>query len=393
MATKSGGRPSIWTSEGGRIRTPLGHTLVLRINELCKAHGWASNDRGAVRSVIAKIRAEPPYSGHTDEQLRQGFYAASKALPPPAEPRDQLISSLQKLGAPFEASRALVDRLIPIVTINIPFLGLPYIDLMFDHVRRARRLRTALSKVEWLERAADKLESNRPSYPIRPWDQASNVSIELIKTALRDGLSSVDEIAAHTRIKRRTAQELLAFMASNGDAVRKRHGLYGPPQESAAAYVRPGEATLKILERGPASPAEIRERAGLTKAQVAGAVHWLWKKAGKIKRLRPNLYALPGAAPVPHVYARDAIINALRSGRKSVPELITITGKNRGEIWAALRRLRADGIIEQVGFRNGHAVRPGFRGRVAVFALTPKGRRRDRRSRQPQACDSAHVSL
>jgi hypothetical protein len=367
--------------------------LVLRINELCKAHGWASNDRGAVRSVIAKIRAEPPYSGHTDEQLRQGFYAASKALPPPAEPRDQLISSLQKLGAPFEASRALVDRLIPIVTINIPFLGLPYIDLMFDHVRRARRLRTALSKVEWLERAADKLESNRPSYPIRPWDQASNVSIELIKTALRDGLSSVDEIAAHTRIKRRTAQELLAFMASNGDAVRKRHGLYGPPQESAAAYVRPGEATLKILERGPASPAEIRERAGLTKAQVAGAVHWLWKKAGKIKRLRPNLYALPGAAPVPHVYARDAIINALRSGRKSVPELITITGKNRGEIWAALRRLRADGIIEQVGFRNGHAVRPGFRGRVAVFALTPKGRRRDRRSRQPQACDSAHVSL
>jgi hypothetical protein len=95
--------------------------------------------------------------------------------------------------------------------------------------------------------------------------------------------------------------------------------------------------------------------------------------------LKPDLYALPGAAPVPHIYAHDAIVLALDSGKKSMPELVEITGKNRAELWAALRRrLFPDGIAKRAGFRSGHDVRPGFRGRVAVLALTAKGRGRIR---------------
>jgi hypothetical protein len=224
------------------------------------------------------------------------------------------------------------------------------------------------------------LDCDRPSYPIRPWDQGSNGNIDLIKTALCDGLTSISDIAVRTGIKPRTAQELLAFMTTIGEAVRLRHGHYAPPQEGANASTPPGKVILRVLEDGPATSAQLRDRGGLGKTQVAGALHWLVNKTSQVIRLRPDLYALPGAAPVPvHIYARDAIIAALRSGKRPIPELITITGKNRGEIWAAVRRLCVDGMVEQVGFCNGHAVRPGFRGRVAVFALTAKGRRLARR--------------
>jgi hypothetical protein len=112
----------------------------------------------------------------------------------------------------------------------------------------------------------------------------------------------------------------------------------------------------------------------LTKTQVAGAVHWLWRRAGKIDRVRPNLYALAGTVPVErYITARDAILNALRSGKKSVPELVALAGKNRAAIWQALRGLLADRMIKQLPFRFGHAGRPGIRGRVAVFALSAKG--------------------
>jgi hypothetical protein len=330
----------------------------------------------AVISVTAELqKSDPAYEKDTPQSLQRAYYLARRLPPRPTTEKDRWMSSLQTWGCPPEASCALVDRLIAIVTIKISVLGLPYVDLMFDHVKRARRLRTAESKIKWLERAADNLESGR--LPIRPWDQASDVNIEQIKTALREGLSSVEEIAAACEgIKRRTVQDLLVFMASTGDAVRKKHGHYGPPLESAAAHVRPGEAILKALERGPASSAEIRERTGLTKQQVASALHWLWRKAHKIVRLKPDLYALPGAASVSHIYAHDSFALALVSGKKSMSELVEITGKNRPELWAAFRRrLSPDGIAKRIGFRNGSDVRPGLRGRVAVFVLTAKGQR------------------
>jgi hypothetical protein len=368
-AAPSGGRPASFTKQGGRVRTTIGHDLVLLMGDRF------SDER------LAEIRTRPPYNNWKPSQLRDGYFRARRASPPPTEPCDQLISRLEKLGGTPDGSRILVDRLITIVTHKHPTLGLAYVGQMFDHVTRVRRLRTGQSKIEWLEREAAKLESDRPYYPIRPWDKGSNANIEAIKSALGDDLTSVQDIAAATGIKPRTAQELLCFMTDTGAARRLRHGHYGPPQEGAAAYVTPGNLILEALEVARASAEQglsaeqLRQRTGLSAAQVAAALHWLWRKADKIVRLRPGLYALPGTAPVPHTYARDAIIIALRSGKKSVPELIAVTGKNRGEIWAALRRQRANGIVRRVGFRNGLAVRPGFRGRVAVFALTAKGQR------------------
>jgi hypothetical protein len=69
-------------------------------------------------------------------------------------------------------------------------------------------------------------------------------------------------------------------------------------------------------------------------------------------------------------------VNATANGRIS-----TATACCRpAELWAALRRrLFPDGIAKRAGFRSGHDVRPGFRGRVAVFALTGQGRRRHTR--------------
>jgi hypothetical protein len=249
-----------------------------------------------------------------------------------------------------------------------------YIARMFKHVTRVRRLRKIQSKVEWLKNAADMLDNPLPRYPIRPWDEGSNANMEAIGAALRDGLSDVGEIAARTGIKHRTTQELLAFMASPevGMAARLKHGRYGPPQEGAAAYIASGKKVLKVLENGPASPEEIRIRANLTEGQTRGAIHWLWKKAKQIKHPEPNLYSLPGPGVKDHVYAWEAFIDALRSGKKLMPELVEITGKKRSELWTAFRKhLDPDGLVKHAG----HATRPGFRGHVAVFELTAKGRR------------------
>jgi hypothetical protein len=359
----------------GKYRTPLGHEVVLKVDARLKARGLTRDRRNAMGTVLEElIKNDPSFKGCKLFTLRWAYYQAEPLLPPLRTKEDEWGARLAQWGMPPEARRALLDRLIKIVTVKLPSLGLAYIDLMFDRIKRLRRLRTAQSKIEWLEWAADELEGPRPAFPIRPWDQASNGNIELIGTALRDGLSSVDEIAAHTGIKPRTTQELLSFMVTTGDAMRKRHGRYGPPQKGAAAYVRPGEAVLKCLKIGPASIAEMRDRSGLTKTQVVGAVHWLWRRAGKIVRPRPNFYALPGTvSAAPYIITRDLIINELRSGKKSVPELIALTGRNRGAIWQALRGLLADDMIKQLPFRFGHAGRPGIRGRVAVFALSTKG--------------------
>jgi hypothetical protein len=376
MAAKSGGRTPDWTIDKGRVRTQQGHNFYISINELLTAWGLKQSDKGALRRAIAELHSKPPYNEYELEALRVAYYALSKASPPPPDPRDHLISELQKFGMAPDASVALADRLIDICTVKIPFLGLDYVVRMISHVKRTRRLRTGESKIQWLKSAAERLDNPKPRFPIRPWDQASNANIEATKSALHDGLTAIDEIAARTGIKHRTQQELLCFLQDIGEARRFKHGGYGPPQEGAPDYVRTGEVVLKVLESGPASPEKIQLCGNLTEAQATGAIHWLWKKAKKIRRPEPNLYSLPGPGVTDHVYAHDAMLGALVLGKKSMPEIETITGKNQKELWAGYRRrLRPEGLAKQVGFLSGSDVRPGFRGRVAVFALTAKGRR------------------
>jgi hypothetical protein len=372
----------VWGGKAGL--TAAAYELVCAINDILQAMGKASSDRKAVDRAIDQLQSvEERYRKRKHATLRRTYFRYKDAGPPapgahPIDLRNQQVVLLQKWGESPDGSYALADRLIALCTVKHRHLGLDYIGEMFKHVTQVRRLRKPQSKVEWLKHAADQLDNPRPFYPIRPWDMGSNANMEAVSGALHDGLSGVGEIAGRTGIKLRTTQELLAFMASPGvgKAVRLKHGRYGPPQEGAANYVRSGEAVLKVLERGPASREEIRIRANLTEGQATGAIHWLWRRANKIVRPEPNLYSLPAPGLKDHVYAYEAFMSALLSGKKCMPEVEEITGKTRPELWAAFRsHLRPDDLVKHVGFRSGPAVRPGFRGRVAVFELTAKGRK------------------
>jgi hypothetical protein len=351
---------------------------VLSVEAYLKAHGLAQSARGAVIAAITEIRTTDPetWGDYEFEDMRRGFYTANKLPPPPVDKRDQFISALQEWTGSLDASRTLVDRLIAIVTRKFPFLGFSYIDQLFNHVTHSRRIRTGPMRTEWFERAADALESERPRFPIRPWDKASSFSIDLIKTALRDGLTNKDEIAARTGLKPRTVQELLAFMHRVGEAKRERWGHYAPPETAGLDYVRPEKAILSAIAAGADSPEQIRARTGLSKSQVQGALHVL-KKRGKIVLTAYGRYAEAGTAS-PHIYTKHLIVDALRGGAKIVSEIVAAVGRNRGDVNAAIQGLKADGIVKRIGWRSGHAVRPGFRGRVAVFELTAKGRGRAR---------------
>jgi hypothetical protein len=180
--------------------------------------------------------------------------------------------------------------------------------------------------------------------------------------------ATVSDIATVTGIKLRTCQDLLVSMNASKDIVRVADGEYALPAEGIVRYVRPSIAILTALKDGPATPAKLRARTGKSANQIAGALHWLWKHK-KIVRTDYGLWALPETAP-PHIIARDAILDALQSGSKTVRELMAATGKNRGEIWAALRRLKAEHSIAEA-----YLIYPGRRGYQAAFALPARPRR------------------
>jgi hypothetical protein len=374
-ARKREGRPADWATK--TARTLLGHRLVLLVESYLTARSLAQSARGAVRAAIRDIRVTDPEIGDYEfESVRHGFYTAQKLPPPPVDPRDRFVSRLQEWGASSDASCTLVDRLIAIVTLKLPLLGLAYIDRMFSHVTHSRRLRTGAMRIEWLEHGADALDSERPRFPIRPWDKASNASIDLIKSALRDGLTNKNEIATRTRLLPRTVQELLAFMHGIGEAKRVRWGHYVLPERATINYVRPEKAIVDAIAAGADTPEKIRTCTGKSDAQIAGGLHVL-EKRGKIVRTAYGRYAVKGAA-APHVYTKHLVVDRLWSGAKIVGEIVEATDRNRGSVWAAIQGLQADGVVKRIGWRNGRAVGPGVRGRVAVFALTPKGRRRAR---------------
>jgi NADH dehydrogenase/NADH:ubiquinone oxidoreductase subunit G len=147
--------------------------------------------------------------------------------------------------------------------------------------------------MEWFECAVGALDSERPRFPLRPWDDASNPSIQKVKSALRAGLTSKDEIAVHTRLKPRTVQDLLAFMHSVGEAKRERWGHYVLPEKATTDYVRPEKAILSAIAAGADTPEKIRAFTGLRDGQVAGGLHVL-KKRGKIVLTAYGRYAVAG---------------------------------------------------------------------------------------------------
>jgi hypothetical protein len=274
---------------------------------------------------------------------------------------------LQKWGLSPEKARELVDRLIAVTTTAHKRADL---GQLFDYVGR-RRMYSRPRKVEWLRRAADKIQADRHYWPIRAGRELPDTNAGRVLAMLRGAprnRATVSDIAAVTGIKRRTCQDLLVSMNASKDIVRVADGEYALRAEGIIPYVLPSTAILDALKDGPAAPAELCARTGKSKSQIAGALNWLWKHK-KIVRIRPNLWGLPGTAP-PYIIARDAVIEALQSGSKTVRELVAATGKNRGAIWQALRGLKAEDLLIEA-----YLIHPGRRGYQAAFALPARSRR------------------
>jgi hypothetical protein len=343
--------------------------VVFAVNDWLAAQGLAHSDE-TVTKAITELRTGPPWNKWSQETLWRKYWVARRHhgnSPPPTE-EDRWASTLQKWGMSPEKARELVDRLIAITTAAHKRADL---GQLFDYVGR-RRMYSRPRKIEWLQRAAGRIQADRHYWPIRAGREPPDINARRVLAMLRGApgnRGSVSEIAAGTGIKPRTCQDLLVSMNASRDVVRVADGEYALPADGVIVpYVPPSIAILKTLADGPATPAELCIRTGKTKTQIAGALHWLWKHK-KIVRTDYGLWALPGTAP-PHIIARDAIIEVLQSGSKTVRELMAATGKNRGEIWQALRGLKAKCLVIEA-----YLVHPGRRGYQAAFALAARPRR------------------
>jgi predicted Rossmann fold nucleotide-binding protein DprA/Smf involved in DNA uptake len=217
-------------------------------------------------------------------------------------------------------------------------------------------------KINWLRDRIDRLAANPNDWPIplrrrgKPNETAAKIESYLAKQP--EKRAHKRDIIAALKIPSTTAQQTLCSLVRAGRIVRIVPGVYGLPMEGVAPYIPADKAILDALSKGgQLSCAELRAKTGKSVGAVNAALHRL-HHAGSIILTKRGKYALTGSAS-PHVYARGAIIDALRSGKKTMPELIAATGKNYGEIWQALRRLEAKGDI----------IRVAHRGQRVAFAL------------------------
>jgi hypothetical protein len=349
-----GGRRPEWTDKPGEklvrdlralLEATPGLTYTEAIKTLCMRPPWNIKYSHSPSTLLRKYRVA---QRHHDAQSR-------------ATEEDRCMSMAQKWGMSPENARELVDRLITLY-------GLPVLGRLFDYVSR-RRVYPRPRKVKWLQHTADEKERNPDYWPF--WrKEPPDTNAERIKTVLRRAPRAANSyIAAETGMKLRTVETLLYSMRQTDEVISAGFGKHVLPAAGIVSYVPPSTATMKVLEDGSATPAEICARTGMSKSQIAGALHWLWKHE-KIVRIRPNLWGLPGTA-LPYVYAHDAVIEVLQSGSKTVRELVAATGRNRGQIWGALRRLKAKGYLIEAYLVHGS----GQRGRCAAFALSARGHR------------------
>jgi hypothetical protein len=361
------GRASVWASEGRR--TPLAHKLVLWMNAFIKAR---PRRKKAVEEAIAKLQnKDPTYRTWEAKTLRVNYYRTAPLPAPPATEEDRWVSLLLQWGKEpkrrpisisAEHAREIVDRLIA----GAPPHRRADLDQLFVHMERSIHYSGRL-KIKWLQSAIARLAANPLDWPI-PISRRSrpDVTAGMIETYLAkapEKRAHKRDIVAALKIPRTTCQTTLCSMQRAGRIVRVANGVYGLPTKDVNAYVPARKAILDTLGKGgQRSCAELKADTGKSEGAVHAALHYL-HNAGRIVLTKRGRYALAGSAP-PHVYARDAISVALRSGKKTIPELIAATGKNYGEIWAALRRLEAKGCIKQVAPR----------GRLAAFAAAPAHR-------------------
>lgn len=338
------GRPSIWAGETGR-----------RLVHEAKPHLDAGS---SLDDVIRTLRTGPPWKNWSQETLCRKYREARRyhgespmAI---ATKHDQLASSLQKWMLPTEA-RQLANR-VSVMDAR----QRDHVQHALDYVDR-RRMWNRKRKADFVRREVDIVEAHPPHRWSR-LKEGSDKTEKMVLAAVRKGLETKDDIVADTGLNPITVQNYLVSLFGSGEIERIGFGHYAAPEQGLARHMPPGKAILKALsDNGLATPAELRARTGLSKAQVAGALHVL-KKRGKVVLTEYGKYALLGTAAA-HVYAKDAIDRAMASGLQTVPEFMEFTGKNRGEIWAALRRKKAKGEVIEA-----YLVYPGRRGRLAAFA-------------------------
>jgi predicted Rossmann fold nucleotide-binding protein DprA/Smf involved in DNA uptake len=140
---------------------------------------------------------------------------------------------------------------------------------------------------------------------------------------LSKGQATKDEIVAGTGLSPTTTQNLLVSLVRAEQIVRVGIARYALPAEGLAGHVSTEAAIFDVLSAGPTSPAELRARTGKGAGEIAGGLHRL-KKAGKIILTKRGMYSLYSLASTGarHVYAKEAIDDALRSGPKTVRELV-----------------------------------------------------------------------
>jgi hypothetical protein len=329
--------------------------------------------------IIAALRTRLPWQKWSQDTLRRKLPIARQHHgdnPPPiaakstdgpaieVRERDQWQSLLQKYGLSPEEACDLVNLLI---TRAGAVHRLAYLGQLFVFVRR-RLWWSRERKVAWLRRAAEEMEHRWPVM-----QRGSGKTFRVILDAIRDGCETKKEIVAATGLGAPNVSTHVMSMCRDGDIVCIGRGRYAWPKEGLPRYVPMAEAILKALaEIGrPATVPEIQARAGLRENQGHSTLYGL-RKRGKVIMIKPGVYALPGAG-VPFVPTKDAINEALRSGSKSLPEIVAITGKTRDATWRALRIKKARGEVIQAYLI--HVGRGGGRS-TAAFALPPSSAHR-----------------
>jgi hypothetical protein len=319
-----------------------------------------------VKRVIAELRDnDPAYKSWTLEALRRAYYYAERLPPPLATDEDRWMSLLIQWGKESKRNPVLISGKQAREIVNRLIAATPHrrahLDQLFVHME-CRIHWNGRQKIEWLRSVTARLEANPLYWPIpisrrgRPDVTAGMIERHLANAPGKRAHKR--DIVAALRIPRTTGQTTLCSMKRAGRIVRVANGVYALPTEGISNYVPGRKAIVDVLGAGGSyTNAQLRDRTGLTEGAIHAAIHRLGKQ-DKIIRVKRGKYALQGTA-VPHVYTKDAINEVLQSGSKTVRELMTATGKNRGEIWQALHRLKAKGLI----------IGGGQRGRA--FALPP----------------------
>jgi DNA-binding transcriptional ArsR family regulator len=349
MASHKPGRQSVWVKDGNR--TPLAHKLVLLVNAGLEADGEAMT--GAILKLQEK---HPEFKEWPVENLRRRFYETER-LPPPelTQEESRWVSLLLQWGKETKRHPALISaeqarEIVYQLIAFAPQRRRADLDQLFGHpsIHLSGR-----NKIKWLRLVIARLKRNPNYWPIpisrygRP-DVTAGKILSYVTNAPGQEAYKCDIIAGLDLLPT-TGQTTLSSMTNAGWLVRKASGKYGLPREGVSNYVPGDQAVLNALAAGAHTFDELVTATGLPEGAVTAAIHRLKERKVVILKDRGKnaTYALAGTAS-PHVYTREAVIDALRSGKRmTVSELVPHTGKGRGEIYAALHRLEDEGLVKR----------------------------------------------